>query len=89
MMYSYVTLEDETEITHSHLIEENDIKKVEVHFERPNEKGFESARCVLPSYSWIIRDGFTDNEIKEFETFLKNNAHLIYRFAERGGMCYA
>ncbi len=52
MMYPYITLADETEITHSHIIEENDVKKVEVHFERATEHGFDTARCILPSYTW-------------------------------------
>lgn len=30
MMYPYITLADETEITHSHIIKENDVKKVEI-----------------------------------------------------------
>ena len=49
MMYPYITLADETEITHSQIIEVDGTQTVEVHFERPNENGFDSARCVLPS----------------------------------------
>ena len=53
MMYPYLKLTDETEIAHSQIIEENGIEKVEVHFERPTEDGFDSARCILPEYDWI------------------------------------
>ena len=53
MMYPYMILSDETEIVHSHLIEENGEKKVIVHFERPTEEGFDVARCELPSYRWL------------------------------------
>ena len=35
MMYPYMTLADETEILHSHIIDVDDILRVEVHFERP------------------------------------------------------
>ena len=56
-----------------------------VHFERPTEEGFDTARCALPTYEWLIRDGYTDEEIAGFEVFLRNNAHLLYRFAESGG----
>lgn len=84
MMYPYMKLSDETEIVHSHLIEENGQKRVEVHFERPIEDGFDTARCSLPSYTWIIRDGFSDEEISKFEVFLKNNAHLLFKYAESG-----
>ena len=56
MMYPYITLADETEITYSHVLERYARKEVEVHFERPTEDGFDVARCVLPSYEWIKRD---------------------------------
>jgi len=83
MMYPYITLADETEITHSQLLPDH---TVQVHFERAKESGFDSARCVLPSYEWTIREGFTDREIAFFEEFLKSNAHLLYRYAETGGI---
>jgi len=86
MMYPYMTLADETEILHSHLICENDTQIVEVHFERPTEKGFDTARCSLPSYTWIKREGFNDSEIEKFEKFLHYNAHLLYKYAEAGGI---
>lgn len=86
MMYPYIVLSDETEIVHSHIIQENGIQTVEVHFERPSEKGFDVARCTLPSYTWIKREGFTDNEIDKFEKFLHCNAHLFYKYAASGGI---
>jgi hypothetical protein len=85
-MYGYITLADETEIVHSHLIEEDGIKKVIVHFERPTEKGFDSARCSLPFYEWIKIDGYSETEIRNFEKILKSNAHLLYEYAESGGI---
>lgn len=86
MMYPYITLADETDITHSHIIDDNGINKIEVHFERPTDNGFDTARCSLPAYNWIKRDGFTDEEIQLFEQLLRNNAHLLYRYAENGGI---
>jgi len=85
MMYPYMTLEDETLITHSHLMEKNGIKTVEVHFERPIPHGFDMARCSLPSYKWIIRDGYSDEEIEIFEQMLKSGAHIFFKYAELGG----
>lgn len=85
MMYPYMTLSDETEIVHSHLLDNDGVKSVEVHFERPKHLGFDTARCVLPTYEWIIRDGFTDEEIAFFEEFLQHNAHLLFKYAENGG----
>jgi len=86
MMYPYMILAGEIEITHSHIIEKNGQKEVEVHFERPTNKGFDSARCALPSYRWIEKRGFSIEEIEEFEQFLKHNAHLLYKYAASGGI---
>ena len=85
-MYPYMTLADDTEIVHSHVFEEDGIKKVLVHFERPTEYGFDSARCELPSYKWISRDGFSNEEIEMFEKLVQSNAHLFYEYAELGGI---
>jgi len=86
MMYPYVILSDETEITHSHIIERNACKEVEVHFERPSNDGFDVARCILPTYEWIKKEGFADSEIMLFEQLLQHNAHLFYKYAEEGGI---
>lgn len=86
MMYPYITLSDETEITHSHIIERDGMQTVEVHFERPEENGFDSARCVLPSYQWKFNEGFSQEEIAFFDEFLQHNAHLLYRYAAWGGI---
>jgi len=86
MMYPYMTLADETLITHSHLLGEGEDKTVEVHFERPKPYGFDAARCVLPSYEWIIRDGFTDEEITVFERMLQDGAHTFFKYAGIGGI---
>ncbi len=86
VMYPYMTLADETEIVHSQIIDENGIQKVIVHFERPTEEGFDSARCELPSYKWIIKEGYSDDEITTFEQLLHSNAHLLYKYAASGGV---
>ena len=86
MMYPYITLKDETLITHTQIIENNGAKEIEVHFERPTSDGFDSARCLLPSYEWIMREGFTDDEIAAFCKLMEYNAHLLYRYAENGGL---
>ena len=83
MMYQYVELSDETLVTHSHLKEENGEKIISVNFERPKPYGFDSARISLPSYEWIMRDGFSDEEIKEFEDFTTRHAHTLYYYAEK------
>ena len=87
MMYPYITLGDGTEIVHSHLIHGEDGDRVLVHFERPTEDGFDSARCELPSYEWTEWEGhFSEAERALFEEFLRSNAHLLYRYATSGGL---
>lgn len=87
MMYPYMTLADGTEIVHSHIIEkENGQQEVLVHFERPTENGFDSARCSLPSYTWISREGYSDDELSFFEQLLHSNAHLFFKYAADGGI---
>jgi hypothetical protein len=89
MMYPYVTLADETEVVHSHLIGIDEDKSVEVYFERAKPYGFDSARITLPTYKWIKRDGFSDEEIVRFEDFTARHAHLLFRNAAEGGHGFA
>ena len=87
MMYPYLTFGDGTEVVHSEPFEEGGVKKVLVHFERPGEDGFGSARCEPPSYTWTDWEGhFSDKDKARFERFLHDNAHLLYRYAATGGM---
>ena len=86
MMYPYIELMDETLITHSQIIDKNGERTVEVHFERPITGGFDVARCSLPSYEWIKRDGFSNDDIQYFEELLANHAHLFFKYAECGGL---
>ena len=86
MMYPYMILADETEIVHSQIIDKDGKQKVIVHFERPTDDGFDSARCELPEYRWILKDGYSDEEIKVFEQLLHSNAHLLYKYAASGGI---
>lgn len=86
MMYPYMVLADETQIVHSQIIEEDGKQKIIVHLERPTEEGFDSARCELPEYRWILKEGYSDEEIAVFEELLHNNAHLLYKYAANGGI---
>lgn len=87
MMYPYLTFGDGTEVVHSEVFDEDGVSKVLVHFERPTEDGFDSARCELPSYRWTSWEGnFSPAEKEHFERFLRDNAHLLYRYAATGGL---
>lgn len=85
-MYPYMTLADETEIVHSQVIKEDGKEKVVVHFERPTDDGFDFARCELPEYRWLEKNGYTEEELQKFHQLLYSNAHLIYKYAANGGI---
>lgn len=86
MMYPYIKFADETEVTFSQIIIRDETETIQVHFERPTKKGFDMARCELPSYTWIKKEGYIEKEIKEFEEFLKHNVHLFFKYAKEGGI---
>ena len=84
MMYPYMTLDDETEIVHSELLKDNTVK---VYIEKPDENdGFHFASCYLPCYEWKDISGFTEEEIKKYQTIIENNAHLIIELSQNGGI---
>ncbi|MGI6500280.1 MAG: hypothetical protein ACOX1S_05220 [Anaerostipes sp.] len=83
MMYPFMTLTDETEITHSEMLPDN---KVKVYIETPNEKdGFHHASCYLPDYTWENVYGYSNAEIEKFKEILESTAHLIIEFSKEGG----
>jgi len=86
-MYPYMTLPDDTEITHSEMREDG---SVEVYIETPDAKdGFHNVKCILPKYIWLDNSGYSEEELKYFEDLVKNNAHLIIEFSQKGGFLNA
>lgn len=81
-MYPYIKFDDETEVTYSNIIEKDGVETAQIHFERPKEYGFDTARCELPTFKWLIKEGYQDYEIKYFEEFLKNNVHLFFKYSK-------
>lgn len=86
MVYPYMIFADGTEIVHTQVFEEDGIQKVEVHFELPTEDGFDTARCQLPSYTWMIKEGFSENEMKLFDQMMHSNAYFFYKYGANGGV---
>ena len=81
MMYPYMTLKDDTEITHSEVKEDG---RVKVYIETPDEKdGFHHAVCWLPQYEWQDIEGYSEAEMESFRTLVRNNGHLMIR--QEGG----
>ena len=87
MMYPYMTLKDDTEITHSEMKGDGSVK---VYIETPDDKGgFHSAVCWLPQYKWEQVRGYTESDVQDFEQLIRKNAHLILEFAQDGGVLFA
>jgi len=81
-MYPFMQLEDNTEIVHSGILED---EKVKIYIERPIEGGFQSATCFLPEYIWEEVSGFDSTDIEKFQEIIESTSHLIMRFAKEGG----
>ena len=82
MKYPYMTLDDNTEITHSSLMPDGTVM---VYIETPVGDEFHYATCALPTYEWKDIYGYGSDEIADFNDFLHHNAHLIIEFAKEGG----
>lgn len=79
MMYPFMTLSDDTEITHSEM---NSDGRVKVYIETPDLKdGFHSATCFLPDYTWENIHGYSPIEMEYFKQLIQSNAHLILEFS--------
>lgn len=87
MMYPFITLNDDTEITHSEMHSDGTVK---VYFETPDDfGGFHHATCWLPEYHWEKIEGYSNAEINYFKQILRNNAHLILEYSQEGGILNA
>ena len=86
-MYPFMTLNDDTEITHSEMREDG---RVKVYIETPDENdGFHSAVCWLPDYTWEKINGYSESQMQYFRELVRNNAHLILEFSQDGGVLSA
>lgn len=89
MMYPFMTLNDDTEIVHSELLNKEGAESVKVYIEKPVNGGFCSAVCYLPQYKWENIDGFSDEEINKYQKFIESVAHIIINLARDGGFSNA
>lgn len=87
MMYPFLTLDDQTEIVHSEMLEDN---RVKVYLEKPDaEDCFHYATCYLPSYEWQDVFGFSQEDISRYQEVIESTAHLILEFSKEGGFEHA
>lgn len=84
MMYPFLTLDDNTEITHSEMKPDG---RVKVYMETPDEKYcFRHATCYLPDYTWEDIYHYSPEDIERFLEIIKSTAHLILEFSQEGGI---
>lgn len=87
MMYPFLTLDDETEITHSEMLNNGTVK---VYLEKPDEKDcFHHVTCYLPDYRWEENVGFSETEMDRYKEVIESTAHLIMEFSQEGGFDHA
>lgn len=83
MMYPFLTLDDGSEIVHSNMLPDGEVK---VYIEKPDEKKcFLHATCYLPSYRWENVEGFTQDDITRYQRIIEKSANLIIEYSKDGG----
>lgn len=82
--YYYSTV-NKVVTTHSGIEFKDGYDKVFVRFEKPTKKGFKYAEGCIPDCILTTVVGFTENEVLELTEYLRNNAVLIWQFAQSGG----
>lgn len=84
MMYPYMTLNEDTEITHSEMLPDG---RAKVYIETPDLKDvFHNATCFLPDYTWEDVYGYSELEMNYFKQLMRDNAHLIIEFSRERGI---
>lgn len=82
MIYPFMTLNDNTEITHTEVLPDGNVK---VYVETPVYGGFHSAECTLPSNTWEKINGYTKKEMIYYKEFIKSLEDIIMDLAADGG----
>ena len=86
MMYPFLQIVGDTEIVHSDMLPNGEVKVYIEYIEKTDAKdGFHHAACFLPAYRWENVDGFTPEEIARYQEVIESTVHLILEFARQGG----
>ena len=83
MMYPFLTLDDGTEIVHSQMLADGQVK---VYLEKPDiNDGFHHATCYLPGNEWTEVFGFSERDMARYRKIVENMKQLILEFSQKGG----
>ena len=77
-----MTLNDNTEIVHSEILENSGKEEVEVRIEKPVQGGFYSATCCFRNTAGK-HSGFSQEDIHYFQELLESVAHIICSWQEK------
>ena len=80
-MQNYYSTVDDIVLTFSSIHETNYLEQIQLHYERPNGKGFDIAELILPTYNFTKIMGFNEDEAFELESYARDNAPLIWELA--------
>lgn len=78
MRYPFVTLNDETEITFTQVMENG---TVNVWIETPCEDGFHDISCNLPEFKWGENHGYSEKNLAYLKNWIETTAPLILKMA--------
>lgn len=84
MRYYYSTVNG-TVMNHSEIIEKDGFETIKIHFERPNQNGFDFLDMELPSGNIYKSFGFSEDDILDLKNYVHDNDSLIWEFARNGG----
>lgn len=80
MMYPFLTLDDQTEIVHSQLLDDGSVK---IYVEKPDAKdGFHYATCFLPEYRWEDVSGFSEAEIQKYQEIISSATNKLCKLQD-------
>lgn len=80
MLWSYVQLDDGTQLAYSEIREDGAVR---VAVERPVDFGFDHAECFLPAVKWFNVEGFSADDLDFLTKFVRSNSPYIFELAER------
>lgn len=74
MLWSYVQLDDGTQLAYSEIREDGAVR---VAVERPVDFGFDHAECFLPAVKWFNVEGFSADDLDFLTKFVRSNSPYI------------
>ena len=79
MEYPFITLDDDTQISHSEMLADHRVRVYIV------KDILHRAVCLLPDQSWTEVVGFGEDEMLHYQKVIQKMAPLIMEFSQKGG----